>query len=102
MGAGSDSPNEDPEGNRPFDLLSATPLGDLFLFAAVCAVGALIVAAFSLHPVITIGVALAVVVGFVWWAGHKANRPWRPSDYLTFGLFTVARLVAVVLLVLAF
>jgi hypothetical protein len=83
-------------------LLSATPFGDMFLFAAVCAVGALIVAAFSLHPVITVGGALAVVVAFVSWAGSKANRGWRPSDYLIFGLFTVGALVAVVLIVLAF
>jgi hypothetical protein len=72
------------------------------LFAAVCAVGALIVAAFRVHPIITVGVSLAVVVGFVWWAGRKANRRWRPFDYLTFGLLTIAGLAAVVQLVLAF
>jgi hypothetical protein len=72
------------------------------LFAVVCSVGALIVAAFRVHPIITVGVSLAVVIGFVRWAGRKANRPWRPSEYLTFGLITVAGLVAVVLLVLAF
>ena len=97
----SESPNKKPE-HRPFELLSATPLGDVFLFAAVCAIGALIVVAFSVHPIISTGAILAVVVGFVWWAGRRANRPWFPSDYLTFGLFTVVGLAVVVLVVLGF
>jgi hypothetical protein len=97
----SESPNEEPE-HRPFELLSATPLGDVFLFAAVCAAGALIVAAFRVHPIISTGVGLAVVAGFVWWAGGKASRPWRPSDYLTFGVFSIVGLAVVVLIVFGF
>ncbi len=102
MKPGSESRNEAPGADGPLELLSATPLGDVLLFAVVCAVGALVVAALRIHPIITVGASLAVVVGFVWWAGRKANRPWRPSDYLTLGLLTIAGLAAVVLLVLAF
>ena len=94
----SESPNEEPE-HRAFELLSATPLGDVFLLVAVCAAGAFLVAAFSVHPIISSGAILAVVVGFVWWAGRKANRPWLTSDYLTFGLFTIVGLAVVVLIV---
>jgi hypothetical protein len=102
MKPGSESRDEDSGRDGPLELLSATPLGDVLLFALVCAAGALIITAFRLHPVITVVLSLVVVVGFVWWAGRKANRPWRTSDYLTFGLITVVGLVAVGLLVLAF
>jgi len=102
MKPGSESRDEDSRGDGPLELLSATPLGDVLLFALVCAAGAVIITVFRLHPVVTVVLSLVVVVGFVRWAGRKADRPWRPFDYLTFGLLTIAGLAAVVLFVLAF
>jgi hypothetical protein len=101
----SSEPDEEPRASR-IDLIAATPLGDILLFAVVCLASAGLTFAFRTHPFISLGVGAAFVVIIVGAVGRRAQRSqhrWRASQYLAFGLLTavVVGIAVVALLAVA-
>lgn len=96
MGPGGAPPPSEPSDDASFlDVLAATPLGDVLLFAAVCGVGAILVAAFSVHPFITTGAGLGAAEGFSWIAGRRASGTWTTRTYVLVFLLAAAALAVV-------
>jgi hypothetical protein len=93
MGPGSGPPpNEAPDDISLIGVLTDTGLGDILLFAAVCVGGAILVEAFSVHPFVTSGIAIAVAAGSTWVVGKRAGGGWGIRTYALVFLVAVASL----------
>jgi hypothetical protein len=92
---GAPPPNEPPDDASLGDVFADTPLGEVVLYAAVCIVGGLLVAAFSVHPFVTSGVGLGIAAAFTWMVGRKTSRPWGVRTYVLVFLAAVVALALV-------
>jgi hypothetical protein len=77
--------DSDQEEGSWWEVLAASPFGDVALFAAICLVGGVSIVALRRIPIVVLTAGIAAVVLLVF-AGNRlalrAGRKWTPRTYL--------------------
>lgn len=80
-----DAPPDPEDDDSWWDVLAASPFGDIAIFAAVCVVGGVLIVAMRRIPFIVLVAGIAAVVLLVFVGSRKAvraDRKWSPRTYV--------------------